>query len=91
MSFTPFVNKSKNFAVVVEIDDKTVKLQGRTDTLTVSREELKAAEVGRIVNLTKNEKTDTWVLKLEGKPKVVSKGNPIFTEEQRKAFLESVR
>lgn len=94
MSFTPFTFKKKSFAIVdavntVMVDEKETKvmvLTGKTGVIEIAVGK-EPVEIGQTVYLDK--KDEKWVLSLVEKTvKKSTKGNPDFTYEERRAFMQ---
>ena len=89
MSFVPYTQKEKTFAIVDTISPEGIVLKGRDGEYKVDVSAIKDPEVGQTVFLTQEEGSTNWTLVAEEKPKKTGKGNPVLTAAQRAQFEAS--
>ena len=89
MSFVPYTQKEKTFAIVDTISPEGIVLKGRDGEYKVDVSAIKNPEVGQTVFLTQEEGSTNWTLVAEEKPKKTGKGNPVLTAAQRAQFEAS--
>ena len=89
MSFVPYTQKEKTFAIVDTISPEGIVLKGREGEYKVDVSAIKDPEVGQTVFLTQEEGSTNWTLVAEEKPKKTGKGNPVLTAAQRAQFEAS--
>ena len=89
MSFVPYTQKEKTFAIVDTISPEGIVLKGRDGEYKVDVSAIKDPEVGQTVFLTQEADSTNWTLVAEEKPKKTGKGNPVLTAAQRAQFEAS--
>ena len=89
MSFVPYTQKEKTFAIVDTISPEGIVLKGRDGEYKVDVSAIKDPEVGQTVFLTQEEGSTNWTPVAEEKPKKTDKGFPVLTAAQRAQFEAS--
>ena len=89
MSFVPYTQKEKTFAIVDTISPEGIVLKGRDGEYKVDMSAIKDPEVGQTVFLTQEEGSTNWTPVAEEKPKKTDKGFPVLTAAQRAQFEAS--